>query len=81
MAQDFRGGSIYWSPATGAHALHSGPILDRFKALGGPASALGYPRTDEHPIWWFGVANDFEHGSIEFYWWLWLLFLDPVVVR
>ncbi len=46
-----------------------------------PSSALGYPTTDEHPIWWFGVANDFEHGSSEFYWWLWLLFLDPVVVR
>jgi hypothetical protein len=46
MAQDFRGGSIYWSPATGAHAVH-GVILSHYKALGGPASSLGYPTTDE----------------------------------
>ncbi|MFD2414760.1 choice-of-anchor D domain-containing protein [Amycolatopsis pigmentata] len=45
-AQDFRGGSVYWSPATGAHAVH-GAILDHYKALGGPAGSLGYPVTDE----------------------------------
>src|SRR5205823_14949036 len=46
MAQDYRGGAIYWSPATGAHAVH-GAILDHYRALGGPGSALGYPVTDE----------------------------------
>ncbi|KAA9154184.1 choice-of-anchor D domain-containing protein [Amycolatopsis acidicola] len=45
-AQDFRGGTIYWSAATGAHAV-VGDILARYKALGGPASGLGYPITDE----------------------------------
>ena len=45
-AQDFAGGTIYWSAATGAHAVH-GLILDHYKALGGPASSLGYPVTDE----------------------------------
>ncbi|HWC81151.1 MAG TPA: choice-of-anchor D domain-containing protein [Pseudonocardiaceae bacterium] len=46
MAEDFRGGSIYWSAATGAHAVH-GVILAHYQALGGPAGALGYPTTDE----------------------------------
>ncbi|WP_191334840.1 choice-of-anchor D domain-containing protein [Amycolatopsis acidiphila] len=45
-AQDFRGGSIYWSAATGAHAM-LGDILAKYKALGGPAGSLGYPITDE----------------------------------
>jgi outer membrane protein assembly factor BamB len=45
-AQDFRGGTIYWSAATGAHAM-LGDILAKYKALGGPASGLGYPTTDE----------------------------------
>jgi len=80
MAQDFRGGAIYWSPQTGAHAVHAGPILDRYKALGGPASTLGYPTTDEHPVFFFFVGNDFQHGHINFYWVLSLFFLDPVIV-
>jgi uncharacterized protein with LGFP repeats len=45
-AQDFRGGSIYWSAATGPHAV-IGDILAHYKALGGPSSGLGYPITDE----------------------------------
>ncbi|GHF44252.1 hypothetical protein GCM10017566_16410 [Amycolatopsis bartoniae] len=45
-AQDFRGGSIYWSAATGAHAVH-GDILTKYKATGGPGGSLGYPTTDE----------------------------------
>jgi len=47
-AQDFRGGTIYWSAATGAHAV-IGDILAHYKALGGPSSGLGYPITDELP--------------------------------
>jgi subtilisin family serine protease len=46
LAQDYRGGSIYWSPRTAAHAVH-GAILVKYKALGGPGSALGYPVSDE----------------------------------
>jgi hypothetical protein len=45
-AQDYRGGSIYWSPTTGAHAVH-GAILAHYRAIGGPGSPLGYPVTDE----------------------------------
>src|SRR5437763_3453176 len=42
MAQDYRGGAIYWSLATGAHAAH-GAILDHYRSPGRPGSALGYP--------------------------------------
>ncbi|NIH78390.1 choice-of-anchor D domain-containing protein [Amycolatopsis viridis] len=45
-AQDFRGGTIYWSPNTGPHAV-LGDILAKYKAMGGPSSTLGYPVTDE----------------------------------
>jgi GH25 family lysozyme M1 (1,4-beta-N-acetylmuramidase) len=44
--EDFSGGSIYWSQATGAHAVH-GAILAHFQALGGPGGFLGFPVTDE----------------------------------
>jgi uncharacterized protein with LGFP repeats len=46
QAQDFTGGTIYWSPATGAHAVH-GAILTHYQALGGPGGFLGFPVTDE----------------------------------
>lgn len=45
-AQDYAGGSIYWSSATGAHAVR-GTILTRYKALGGPGGVLKFPTTDE----------------------------------
>ncbi|OXM71905.1 hypothetical protein CF166_17535 [Amycolatopsis sp. KNN50.9b] len=44
--QDYEHGSIYYSPATGAHYIQ-GPILEHYRALGGPA-ALGFPTTDEN---------------------------------
>ncbi|HKS46886.1 MAG TPA: choice-of-anchor D domain-containing protein [Amycolatopsis sp.] len=47
-AQDFRGGTIYWSAATGAHTV-IGTVLEHYKALGGPGGPLGYPITDELP--------------------------------
>ena len=46
VGQDYAGGTIYWSQKTGAHAVH-GTILARYKALGGPASRLGFPTSDE----------------------------------
>ena len=44
--QDFRGGTAYWSPDTGAHALY-GAINARYAELGGPASWLGFPTSTE----------------------------------
>ena len=47
FAQNFSGGKIFFTPATGAHLLF-GPILDTYQAQGGPAdSDLGFPTIDE----------------------------------
>src|SRR5690606_21477142 len=39
-------GSIYWSPATGAHEVH-GEIKVLWSQLGWEAGELGYPTSDE----------------------------------
>ena len=64
------GGSIYWSPLTGAHAIY-GDIRAYWLGQGGISSKLGYPITDEAD--WFNASNVkvgrfnlFEHGAI--YW-------------
>jgi peptidoglycan/xylan/chitin deacetylase (PgdA/CDA1 family) len=63
---DFGGGSIYWSPSTGAHEVHGG-IRARYLAFGGPAGFLGFPLTDETSTsGGAGRFNDFASGSI--YW-------------
>jgi uncharacterized protein with LGFP repeats len=45
FATDFAGGSVYWSPSTGAHAVRGG-ILTHWLADGGPAGSLGFPVSD-----------------------------------
>jgi len=42
----FQGGSIYWTPETGAHEVH-GPIRDKWASMGWERSPLGYPISDE----------------------------------
>src|SRR5215470_16506487 len=42
----FQGGSIYWTPQTGAHEVH-GSIRDKWAAMGWERSFLGYPTSDE----------------------------------
>jgi GH25 family lysozyme M1 (1,4-beta-N-acetylmuramidase) len=66
-AQDFTGGSIYWSARTGAHVVQ-GAILAHYLALGGPGGFLGFPVTDETATPdGVGRFNHFAHdGSI--YW-------------
>lgn len=44
--QNFQYGVIYYSPATGAHAVN-GAILDHYRQFGGPTGVLGFPVTDE----------------------------------
>jgi uncharacterized protein with LGFP repeats len=63
---DFQNGSIYWSPSSGAHEIN-GAIRDKWLALGGVKSYLGYPITEQSTAP-DGVQpyNDFQHGSI--YW-------------
>ncbi len=62
----FQGGSIYWSPPTGAFEVRGG-IRGTWSRLGWERSALGYPVTDElgTPDR-IGRFNHFERGSI--YW-------------
>ncbi|HEX7322228.1 MAG TPA: hypothetical protein VF299_04735 [Mycobacterium sp.] len=47
VGQDYAGGKIYFSPATGAAAV-DGDILAKYESLGGPVgSDLGFPVTNE----------------------------------
>jgi uncharacterized protein with LGFP repeats len=47
MAQNFAGGKVYFSPATGANAVES-DILAKYESLGGPVgSDLGFPTANE----------------------------------
>ncbi len=64
----YKGGSIYWSPGTGAHEVH-GAIRAKWAAMGWEKSFLGYPRTDEtvgRDPKQEGRVNHFQGGSI--YW-------------
>jgi LGFP repeat len=62
----FQGGSIYWTPTTGAHEVH-GDIRRRWADLGWETSFVGYPITDETGVLnGPGRYNDFQQGSI--YW-------------
>lgn len=62
----FQGGSIYWSPGTGAHEVH-GAIRAFWSSIGWERSALGYPVSDEQIVF-ASIAriSHFQHGSI--YW-------------
>ncbi len=47
LAQNFAGGKIFFSPATGANAVET-DILTKYEALGGPANSdLGFPISNE----------------------------------
>ena len=47
FGQNFAGGKIFFTPATGAHVM-TGAILEKYLSLGGPAdSDLGFPTIDE----------------------------------
>jgi uncharacterized protein with LGFP repeats len=62
----YANGSIYWSPATGAHEVH-GAIRGLWSQLGWERSFLGYPATDESATPdGIGRFNHFQGGSI--YW-------------
>jgi uncharacterized protein with LGFP repeats len=62
----FQGGSIYWTPETGAHEVH-GLIRDKWESLGSEQGLLGFPLTDELSTpGGRGRFNHFQRGSI--YW-------------
>jgi len=58
----FEQGSIYWTPALGAHEVH-GRIRDAWAQLGWEAGKLGYPISDEYAEG-DGRRSDFQHGYI-----------------
>lgn len=60
----FDGGSVYWSPRTGAHEVH-GDIRAKWSAAGWENSPVGFPSSDENAIRG-GAFQRFETGSI--YW-------------
>ena len=65
----FEGGSIYWSPRTGAHEVHGG-IREAYAWAGWEAGPLGFPLTDEtRAPDGDGAYNAFQGGSI--YWSPW----------
>jgi LGFP repeat len=56
-------GSIYWTPATGAHALR-GAVDSAYRA-GTTAATLGYPITDDGPHRGDGTTYAvFQHGAL-----------------
>jgi hypothetical protein len=68
---EFQGGTLYWSGDSGAHEIH-GMIRERYRQLGGPASFLGFPTSDESDVLTRdkrpsgGKVSRFQHGTI--YW-------------
>ncbi|WP_113811448.1 hypothetical protein [Blastococcus sp. TBT05-19] len=64
MFAHFQGGSVYWSPGTGARML-SGVVRDRWAAQGWESGPLGYPTTDGTAISG-GMFAHFQGGSV--YW-------------
>ena len=73
----FQGGSIYWSPGTGAHEVH-GAILSRYLGSGAESGPFGWPTSDETSalggrvstftgadLWWSVATGTHEvHGAI-----------------
>jgi uncharacterized protein with LGFP repeats len=64
VAQIFQHGTMYWSPAGGAHTVH-GAIRSAWTARGAENGWLGYPISDEIALRG-GVAQIFQHGTM--YW-------------
>ena len=58
----FQGGSVYASPATGAHAVR-GAVRDRWRDTGWETGPLGLPTTDETSVA-TGSVQDFERGAV-----------------
>ncbi len=63
----FQGGSIYWTPTTGAHEVH-GAIYDKWAEMGWEKSWLGYPTSDEFSIpGTNGKRSIFVGGAIDWF--------------
>ncbi|MGY1858548.1 LGFP repeat-containing protein, partial [Modestobacter sp. SYSU DS0290] len=62
IAQWFQGGAVYWSPATGSHAL-TGALLQAWIGRGAENGPLGYPLTDTYAVTG-GTRIDFQGGTL-----------------
>lgn len=62
----FEGGSIYFTPATGAYAV-TGEFHALWSALGWENSELGYPTSPEWDTQDGGTVQEFEYGWLEWY--------------
>lgn len=62
--QGFQGGTIHWSPNSGAHAT-KGAVLSKWREEGSESGWLGYPTSSEVKVK-NGVYQDFQGGKI--YW-------------
>ncbi|WP_432547097.1 S8 family serine peptidase [Kineococcus sp. SYSU DK004] len=60
----FEGGAIYWSPATGAHAVR-GALRVAWASTGWENGYLGYPTSDEYRVAG-GVRQDFQGRTLQF---------------
>ena len=56
---------IDWSPGTGAFEVQ-GAILARYLSLGGTASFLGFPTSDEFQVGPSGRRSNFQNGYITY---------------
>ncbi len=69
IGQNYKAGRMYYTPATGAHALR-GAILAGYLTLGGPAGPVGVPTTDELAS--ADSAGRYNHftgsGGVSIYW-------------
>lgn len=59
--QNYQGGTLYWSPSTGAHSV-SGAFLTLFAAQGYENGFLRYPTSQEVPIRDGGVFQTYQGG-------------------
>ncbi|WP_425560251.1 LGFP repeat-containing protein, partial [Kineococcus glutinatus] len=62
----FQGGSVYWSPATGAQ-LVKGAIRDAWAAQRWELGRLGFPASEEQVVPG-GVRQRFEGGAMTYSW-------------
>lgn len=46
LGQNYAGGKIFYSPATGANAI-TGQLLEKYESVGGPEGDLGFPTASE----------------------------------
>ncbi|HEX6462582.1 MAG TPA: PQQ-dependent sugar dehydrogenase [Candidatus Saccharimonadales bacterium] len=64
VRQNFQGGSLIWSAASGNTFMLFAANGAKYDALGGPTSFLGLPVSNEYVVAGGGVRQDFQHGLL-----------------